>query len=123
MYGMPRAPAPRPDAGPIMKRMVKIPNTRVGTIIGKQGTTIAQIERMAGVSASIEKAPVPADGPAGLAGELVRNIHLEAHDLAPITMAEHLISELLADKIDGRLLARGIIQPVSKPGGRAEPRA
>lgn len=117
-HGMPRAPAPRAEAGVILKRVVQIPNSRVGTVIGKQGTTIAQIERMAGVSASVEKAPVRADGEAGAAGELVRLIHLEAHDPAKLSMAEQLIGQLLADQIDGRLLARGIIQPVSKPGSR-----
>jgi len=122
--GMHTAP-PRAGGASILKRTVQIPNGRVGTVIGKQGTTIAQIERMAGVSASVEKVATPATGPAARPGDLVRNIHLEAHDLGPLDTAEQLIAQLLADQIDGRLLARGIVQPVSKPSiggaGRQRP--
>jgi hypothetical protein len=112
MAGLPRTSA---GSGSIQRLTVKIPNTRVGTVIGKQGTTVAQIERLAGVSITIEKTPVPADGMSGVAGELARNLHLEARDAAALQTGEQLIMQLLADQIDGRLLAMGIIQPVSKP--------
>jgi predicted PilT family ATPase len=117
--GMPAGVQPPPSAGGRkQKLMTKIPNSRVGTVIGKSGATIAQIERMAGVSITIEKTPVPAEGQAGLAGELVRNLHLEAFDPAALAMGERLIHELLADQIDGRLLSQGVVQPVWKGGAR-----
>ncbi|KAJ1625255.1 hypothetical protein T492DRAFT_880351 [Pavlovales sp. CCMP2436] len=112
-------PASRPSGPGLSKRTIQIPNTRVGTLIGKGGTTVAQVERMAGVSITIEKQPVPKPGSPnfvpGMAGEMVRNLHLEGREDAALAMAEQVIFQLLADQIDGRLLARGIVQPVSKP--------
>jgi len=100
-----------------MSKCVQIPNSRVGTVIGVKGATIAQIERMAGVSITIEKEPVKSIGTTVPIQELARNLHVESHAMASIEKAETIILDLLADKIDGRLLARGIIQPVAKPPG------
>lgn len=112
---LPAPPSAASAGAPKHSKCVQIPNSRVGTVIGVKGATVAQIEHMTAVSITIEKTPVASNGTTVPIAELARNLHVESSNPAAIAQAEKLILDLLADKIDGRLLAKGIIQPVSKP--------